>query len=126
MSHAPADRIQRDDILEKLREIKVEPGKALRQVEVPKYVYDMATQFTQWAPYRIATTGAYYRFKMEFIYELLAGNCKSTTLAEAREEIEGWQTACKALLRYALNLLLAPKRPEFRRMKVRSAGLSTD
>ena len=111
-------KVQRDDILDEIGKIRVEPGKALRQVEVPESVYDMATRFLQWAPFR-TTTGAVYRLKMEFIYELLSGNCRSGHLAEAREQIEGWQAACKALLRYALNLHLAPKRPEFRRLKVR-------
>lgn len=117
MSRAKGERTQRDDILDEISKIRVEPGKALRQVEVPKSVYAMAAEFIQWAPYR-TKTGALYRLRMDFIYALLSRNCESGHLAGAREKIEGWQAACRALLRYALNLLLAPKRPEFRRLKV--------
>lgn len=120
MSRAKGERTQRDDILDEISKIRVEPGKALRQVEVPKSVYAMAAEFIQWAPYR-TKTGALYRLRMDFIYALLSRNCESGHLAGAREKIEGWQAACRALLRYALNLLLAPKRPEFRRLKLSSS-----
>ena len=117
-SQTPSAKADRDDILDAIRGIKVKPGQALRQVEVPQNVYNMARQFATWAP-NVARGGARYRFKMDFIYQLLVDNIKArTSLETSKMEIEGWQTACKALLRYALNLLLAPKRPEFRRMKV--------
>ena len=100
-----------------IKEIKILPGQQLRHVEVSKDIYDMANKFARWTP-NFGHGGQLYRFKMDFLYQLLQNNISSRTLQEAPEEVEGWQSACKALLRYHLNLLLAPKRPEFRRLKV--------
>jgi len=110
-------RVTRDDIVDAIREVKINPGQQLRHVEVSQDIYDMANNFARWAP-NFGHESQPYRFKMHFLYQLLNTNISSRTLQEAPEEVEGWQSACKALLRYALNLLLAPKRPEFRRLKV--------
>ena len=110
-------RVTRDVIVDAIREVKVSPGQQLRQVEVSPDVYQKAKEFAMWAP-NFGAKSQPYRFKMDFLYQLLQANITSRTLQEALEEVEGWQSACKALLRYALNLILAPKRPEFRRMKV--------
>ena len=66
-----------------------------------------------WAP-NFGAKNQPYRFKMNFLYQLLQANITSRNLQEALGEVEGWQSACKALLRYALNLLLAPKRPDIK------------
>ena len=116
-SEPPSRRVLRDNIVEAIRGVKVAPGQQLRQVEVSLDVYQKAMEFAKWAP-NFGAENQPYRFKMDFLYQLLQTNINSKTLQEAWVEVEGWQSACKALLRYALNLLLAPKRPEFRRMKV--------
>ena len=110
-------RVYRDDIQDAIREVKINPGQQLRHVEVSRDIYDMAKNFARWAP-NFGAESQPYRFKMDFLYQLLQCNINSRSLQEAPEDVEGWQSACKALLRYALNLLLAPKRPEFRRLKV--------
>ena len=116
-SEPRSSRVLRDEIVDAIRGVKVAPGQQLRQVEVSPDVYQKAMEFAKWAP-NFGAMNQPYRFKMDFLYQLLQANINSKTLQEAWEEVEGWQLACKALLRYALNLLLAPKRPEFRRMKV--------
>ena len=110
-------RATRDEIVDALKGVKINPGQQLRHVEVSQDIYDMAKNFARWAP-NFGAESRPYRFKMDFVYQLLQNNINSKTLQEAPKDIEGWQSACKALLRYALNLLLAPKRPEFRRLKV--------
>ena len=116
-SEPRSSRVLRDEIVDAIRGVKVAPGQQLRQVEVSPDVYQKAMEFAKWAP-NFGAESQPYRFKMNFLYQLLQANINSKTLQEAWREVEGWQLACKALLRYALNLLLAPKRPEFRRMKV--------
>ena len=110
-------RVTRDVIVNAIRGVKIGPGQQLRQVEVSPDVYQKAKEFAMWAP-NFGAENQPYRFKMEFLYQLLQTNITSRTLQEALGEVEGWQSACKALLRYALNLLLAPKRPEFQQIKV--------
>ena len=116
-SELPSRRVLRDEIVDAIRGVKVGPGQQLRQVEVSPDVYQKAMEFAKWAP-NFGAESQPYRFKMDFLYQLLQTNIKSKTLQEAWGEVEGWQSACKALLRYALNLLLEPKRPEFRQLKV--------
>ena len=116
-SEPPSRLVVRDDIVDAIRGVKVGPSQQLRQVEVSPDVYQKAMEFAKWAP-NFGAESQPYRFKMNFLYQLLQANIKSKTLQEALEEVEGWQSACKALLHYALNLLLAPKRPEFRQLKV--------
>ena len=114
----PSRRVTRDVIVDAIRGVKIGPSQQLRQVEVSPDVYQKAKEFAMWAP-NFGAENQPYRFKMHFLYQLLQANINtSRNLQEALGEVEGWQSACKALLRYALNLLLAPKRPEFRRMKV--------
>lgn len=59
-------------------------------------------------------------FKTSFIYDLLATNEveHAVTLENAKDVVQEFQAACKALLRYAINLLHSPQKMEFRRIKV--------
>ena len=114
-----SSQVLRHDMVDAIRGVKVQlgPGQQLRRVEVSPDVYQKAKEFVKWAP-NFGAESQPYRFKMDFLYQLLQTNINSKTLQEAWGEVEGWQSACKALLRYALNLLLEPKRPEFRQLKV--------
>ena len=118
-----------DEIVRQIQSLNVGPGQSLRQVMVPDTAYAIARNFLKWAPN--ITIGPdnkplYCRFRClyylnlsgESIYGLLMVDAGNTTLAEAGQKIEVWKEAIKSLLRYALNLKLAPKRPEFQRMKV--------
>ena len=91
----------------------------------PEVAYNITINFLKWAPnitFSIPTKagswliGLYYLPQLgESVLVIDAGN---TTLADASGRIEEWKEATRSLLRYALNLTLAPKRPEFQRMKV--------
>ena len=118
-----------DAIVRLIQTLNVGPGQSLRQVMVPEEAYIIARNFLKWAPN--ITIGPdnkplYCRFKcfyylnpsVESIYSLLVVDAGNTTLADAGQKIEIWKEAIKSLLRYALNLKLAPKRPEFQRMMV--------
>lgn len=123
-----------DAIVRLIQTLNVGPGQSLRQVMVPEEAYIIARNFLKWAPnvtfgpdnksmvgcrfkilYRLNTLG-------ESIYSLLMVDAGNTNLADASQKIEVWKEAIKSLLRYALNLKLAPKRPEFQRMKVCQYG----
>ena len=119
-----------DEIVGLIQTLNVGPGQSLRQVMVPERAYTIARNFLKWAPnvtvgpdnkplacrfkvlYRLPPSG-------ESIYTVLVEDAGNTTLTDASQKIEDWKEATKSLLRYALNLKLAPKRPEFQRMKVR-------
>ncbi len=113
----------RQIIVRDIQAIRVEPGKPLRQVKVSDETYWKAKIFVLTSP--IINNGKFHRFKIliklpsgRSIYELLIADAGSTTLQEAVKKITEWQDASKSLVCYALNLLLAPKRPEFQRLKV--------
>lgn len=120
----------RDELVRIIRSVSVEPGQTLRQVQVPEYAYKIARNFLKWAPNEaIGPNGipAPYRYNVlhrisptESIYTLLMMDAGYTVAdhAAAKQKIDEWKEATKSLLRYALNLKLAPKRPEFQRMKV--------
>ena len=117
----------RDELVRIIRSVSVEPGQTLRQVQVPEYAYKIARNFLRWAPNEaIGPNGipAPYRYNVllrisptESIYTLLMTDAVADHTA-AKQKIEEWKEATKSLLRYALNLKLAPKRPEFQRIKV--------
>lgn len=118
-----------EEIVQLIRSLKVGSGQSLRQVQVPDSAYKTARTFLKWAPNvlvdRPSNTKVPLRFKVlydlggnESIYRLLIVDAGNTPLAQAQVKINDWKDATKSLLRYALNLKLAPKRPEFQRMKV--------
>lgn len=113
----------RDDIAEAIRDIQVDK-KGMRQFEPPTELFEMAKNFVSWASNVVKGTDQRLRFKGHEYYPLLiqdAHTKKMTTVSRgAFDLIDGWQVASKALFRYALNLYLTPKRPEFRRVKVRA------
>lgn len=120
---------EREDIVRVLRDVSVGPGQTLRQVQVPENAYRIARSFLKWAPNESVGPGnreVPLRYKVlhsippsDSIYTLLMADAGLTPISAAKGKIEEWKEATKSLLRYALNLKLAPKRPEFLRMKVR-------
>ena len=116
------------EIIRVIRSLNVESGQTLRQVQVPEDAYLIARSFLKWATNLTVgpnNTRVACRFKVlywisqnENIYDLLMFDAGNTPLCDAKQKIDDWKDACKSLLRYALNLKLAPKRPEFQRMKV--------
>ena len=117
-----------DEIVGLIHSLNVGAGQSLRQVMVPERAYSIARNFLKWAPNMTVgpeNTLVPFRFEVlyrlpsrESIYALLMVDAGNTPLADASQKIDDWKEATKSLLRYALNLKLAPKRPEFQRMKV--------
>ena len=110
----------RDEIVDAIKEIKMS-DQNMRQFEPPASLYQKARDFATWAP-NVTRTGYRLRFKVDIFYNLLIENTneKEVSSLDSRtlEVVGGWQEASKALFRYALNIYLAPKRPEFKRVKV--------
>ena len=124
MPDGPKEIPDRQIIVRDIQAIRVEPGKPLRQVQVSDETYFKAKKFVLTSPNTL-DNGSVHRFKILYrlpsgksIYDLLIADAGSTTLQDADQKITEWQDASKSLVRYALNLLLAPKRPEFQRLKV--------
>ena len=108
----------------------MEPSKTFRQVEVSPSTYTLATKFVKVAPNvcEIGSKVVCLRYSVLYsmvlggggnIYELLCKDADDTTVPMADQKMQDWEDAIQHLLRYALNLLLAPKRPEFQSIKVR-------
>ncbi len=123
--------VHRQSIVDEILALKVEPGKPLRQVKVSDSTYTLAKKFVLVARNTL-DDGSSYRFKIlsklssgKSIYDLLITDARSTPLAGAGTKITEWRDAGKSLVRYTLNLLLAPNRPEFQRLKVSLYSLFT-
>ncbi len=121
---------ERSRIVESIRNIRIEPNKTFRQVEVSESTILSARKFVKAAPNMCEIDGRYvclrygvlYSMSMDpggaGIYELLSRDAGDTTVLQADQKVQNWEDAVQHLLRYALNLLLAPKRPEFQSIKV--------
>lgn len=114
---------QRKSIVESIRCIRVEPFKTFRQVEVSESTNSTAKTFVKSAPNVYG--GNYLRYNVLYsldagcsIYELLARDAGEATVLQADQKFQDWEEALNHLRRYALNLLLAPRRPEFQSIKV--------
>ena len=106
----------RQEIIQGIRGIQPVAGKNLRDVEVPQRLYKLAKEVAKKERFHI-------RFKLIPVYRLLPNHIHekgqgSMVLPQAEATLAGWQQASKALFRYALNLMLAPKRPDFKKVKV--------
>ena len=107
-------RDRRREIIMKIKEIKPVSGKNLKDVEVPGELYQLAKVVAREEP-------AVKRFTKAKVYSLLFDHAQTTgcvKLEQVEALLDGWELASKALFRYALNLVLAPKTPEFKKMKV--------
>ena len=83
----------------------------LTDLEIPKNVFDLAEVFVQKVNFGL-------RYSQPRVFTTLLPLCNHLSLTEAIPEVKSWQQGLKALLRYPINLLLAPNRPELKRVKV--------
>lgn len=121
---------ERRSIVDAMSNVRIEQSQTLRQVQVPDQTQKQATRFIKTAPNVVLVndSAVYLRYEVLYsfspgssvggVYELLARDAGDTSVREANEKFVAWQDAVKCLLRYALNLLLAPNRPEFQTIKV--------
>ena len=84
----------------------------LTELQLPKNVFDQARELVEVAVFesRYFEQGYFIH-----IFEL----AKSVSLARAVDEVKTWQEGLEAIIRYPLNLLLSPNKPELNRVKVR-------
>ena len=124
-SLAKSEKDKRWEIINEIKKIQPEAGKNLKDLKIPETLYHLAGDVAKTEPVD-------ERFKKVPVYELLVGHIRynssvgAIALRNAEPTLKGWKVASNALFRYALNLKLAPKRPEFKKMKVscRSSGSS--
>lgn len=88
----------------------------LKQVQLPLQVYEAAHRFTTNVPTQNGTLMRYAVLHM--LSSIVKSAMKDKDLSGDPPEISSLQEASKALLRIPMNLLLAPNRPEFKRLKV--------
>ena len=114
-----AVRVKRREIIRHIKAIKPHVGKNLKDVEIPGVLFELARGI-------VADPEPSLKFSKVPVYELLLGHLerRPTSLREAPPVLDGWKLASTSLFRYALNLILAPNRAEFKKMKVSVLGFS--
>ena len=90
----------------------------LKQVQLPPHVYELARKFTTSVPWNDELQKLVRFVSLPMVYMLLSEKVGTKGVDEGEQEFNSLQEACEALLRYPMNLLLAPNRPEFRRISV--------
>lgn len=107
-----AGRGTRRTIIKQIRQIQPQAGKNLKDLEVPQHLFDLAKKL-------VHDNDAGLRFNKVDVYGLLLGHLGRLKVSVAVSSIlDGWKLASVSLFRYAVNLLLAPNRVEFKKMKV--------
>ena len=114
-------REKRREIIRQIKRIQPEAGKNLKDVEVPQALFQLAREI-------VNDPEASLRFNKVEVYDLLQGDlirrardpayAPGVTLDKAAPVLDGWKLASFSLFRYALNLILAPTRAEFKKIKV--------
>lgn len=122
---------KRLEIVDEIKGIRVQQSQSLREVRVSDHTLRLAKTFIKQAPNMCDQAGTgtrmYLRYEVLYsfsvtsgygVYDLLAEDAGESTVQAADAKFEGWLEAVGNLQRYAFNLLLAPKRPEFQTIKV--------
>ena len=108
---------KRRNIFREIKKIQPETGKNLKDLTIPHSLYELARHVAK-------EEAVQFRFTKVQVYRLLVDHIRhkygeaGVALSAAGPVLEGWKVASVALFRYALNLILAPKRAEFKKMKV--------
>ena len=108
---------KRKNVFREIKKIQPETGKNLKDLTIPQSLYELARNVAK-------EEAPQFRFTKVPVYGLLVDHIRhkypeaGVALSAAGPVLEGWKVASIALFRYALNLILAPKRAEFKKMKV--------
>ena len=121
MAGINADYRLRGEIFDLVRETRFQPNQNLRDVKLPEDVYRKADCFTKSDVEHHQYFSVLDKLEGGSIYELLKRAADDSSL-EAYDLVGDWIEAFGNLLRYALNLLVAPNRPELKRIKVGGNG----
>ena len=115
---AQAVLLKRKEIIRQIKKIQPRAGKNLRDLEVPHSLFQLAREV-------VNDPEASHRFNKVPVYDLLLGdlhrraaNTGGVMIDEPGPVLEGWKLASICLFRYAINLVLAPNRAEFKKIKV--------
>jgi hypothetical protein len=121
---------KRLQIVGAVKGIRAQQSQALREIKVPESTVELAKTFTKKAPNACLLGGKNLCLRYTVLYSLpgfqygvyglLASDAGDRPVQEADLKFSEWLEAIGNLLRYALNLLLAPRRPEFQTIKVSS------
>ena len=90
----------------------------LKQVQLPPHVYELARKYTTSVPWNDEQQKLVRFVGIPMLYILLSDKVGNKEVDEGEQEFNSLQEASEAVLRYPMNLLLAPNRPEFRRISV--------
>ena len=102
----------RRKITQGIRQIQPQAGKNLKDLEVPKELFEFAK-------HEVTGKHATLRFNRVDVYSLLLDDLRRRmNVGQVGSILEGWKLASVSLFRYAVNLVLAPNRAEFKKMKV--------
>lgn len=115
----------RTEIVNQIRKVYLPPNQRLLDFSLPDSVYHLARNLVE----KGGKNRSHYYTVLNCmedgdIYDLLEQAAGQSTLENASGVVGLWRVALNALLHYALNLLLAPKRPELRKVKVSIAYLN--
>ena len=97
------------DVEEALNKLKI-GGQKLTETEIPPYVFKEAHLLVRSVNY-----DERYHATM---FDLLLERGKGVQLSMACDKIKQWKSGLKELLRYPMDLYLAPNRPELKIIKV--------
>ena len=113
-----AVRQKRREIFRLIKKIEPQAGRNLKDVQVPHELFRLAREI-------VTDPEPSLKFNKVPVYQLLledltrrARDSAPISLGQARPVLDGWKQASVSLFRYALNLILAPTRAEFKKMKV--------
>ena len=98
------------DVEKSLNQLK-HSGQNLTEAVLPPNVYKTANTFVCSVEYRD-------RYSTD-VFNLILKRSKGIELSKSVDKIKQWQPGLKALLRYPMDLFLAPNRPELKIIKVR-------
>ncbi len=108
----------RQELVDIVKGVQCRPNQNLRDVDLPQEAYRKADNFTR----SDVKHRHYYAVLNDMdgggVYGLLEEAADEASFEEAYDLVGKWREAFRSLFRYALNLLLAPNRPELKMVKV--------
>ena len=112
---SPSPLPTRGHVLSLLKETVLEIQSTDRQLTdlvIPQDIYDLCRRYVEELPFK-------ERYGNHKVFEILEEDSKELHVNEV--EVNKMKNGLKSLLRYPLNLLVAPNRPELKIIKVRDS-----
>ena len=115
----------RKEIFDMIKQVHCKQNQNLRDVKLSEDVYRRSKNFTRTDTGHRHYYPALDRMEGGGVFGLLQEAAGNASLGDACDLVGRWKEAINSLLRYALNLLLAPNRPELKTVKVSRSVHST-